>query len=183
VIDDYVKSLSEDLGGVELTHRASYLANFLIAAEREKIEQSYRSANESYITCGTIVDTVGYSAAFTESLAKVVQQNNNDLLASQLNKEMACVMLLMHMPMDIFRTYNKVFYLPIPKSYNLVIPGKKQLAPELRFVDDKIQEYMERIKLPHDVLDGTYEENLEKLLECFTPSELSVSQSDSISSD
>jgi hypothetical protein len=116
-------------------------------------------------------------------LAMVVQQNNNDLLASQLNKEMACVMLLMHMPMDIFRTYNKVFYLPIPKSYNLVIPGKKQLAPELRFVDDKIQEYMERIKLPHDVLDGTYEENLEKLLECFTPSELSVSQSDSISSD
>lgn len=184
LIDGYVGSLSHDLGDIELTHRSSYMANILIASEREKIEQSYRSAERSYLTCGTIVDTVGYGAAFAETLARIVQQGQEStMLANQLQKEMAAVMLLMYMPQDIFQMYTKLFYLPIPKSFDLVLPGKKELAPELRFVDDKIQEYMEKVNLPHTVLDGTFDENVERVLECFSQSKSSPSVSSLVSSD
>lgn len=179
VIDKYVEPLIEDLD-IDIGPNSTYKANLLVAMEREKKELKLRKDREDYIVCGTTIDSASYTAALIESIAALGMQLES--MQAQVQKEITGMTVLTALSIDLVNVYDRVFYLPPPKSANLIVPGSDRgIDPQLLAVDAQMKAFFEYTSYPHVVLDKTLDENVEKVIECLQLSGSGVSSSEPIS--
>jgi hypothetical protein len=186
IVDNIPQELSEYLNGVDISHRSNFTVNLLVATEREKqIRHLASQEGINYISCGTLIDSLCYSSAFVGPLAQIAEDNKSNMLVQQLQAEVAGFHALYYLTMaNLFRDFDKIFYLPIPPSLDIVLSGRPELPQELRQVDTEMQQVLSRLSAPHVVLSGTVAENVKRILECYSPSsESDAGSSESTSSD
>jgi hypothetical protein len=179
IVDAVAEDLSDYLGGIEISHRSSFIPNLMMATEREKRLQHLRANNQDFISCGTLIDSVCYSSAYIGPLAQILEENKSGLLQRQVESEIAAFHAMMYTALRVIGAFDKLFYLPVPKSLEIELPGRPALAPELKQIDTEIQSVLQSLNLPVVTLDGSFDENVERVSKCFLKSsELSAGLSE-----
>ena len=143
--------------GVKGDHYAT-LANYF---NRAAMEDVIRARGDSYITCGTVVDSIAHLNARLKLLSQMVQLPNTQAMAE---REMLVGQLLQTYIMDGRWQVSFAWYLPLPDK--IVLPGVNSNNESTydAEVDAILRDINLKMQLNIPVLVGTPEQKVEKMM-------------------
>ncbi len=162
IIDDIPKSIEEDYGMAVGIHGA-YLVNWLIAMRRFDAETALAQEGRSYISVGSLVETIAHGARNIE-LMSVIQ---TDEMQDRLVREMHATTALTFMFIDTFK-YSYGFYIPLSQ---VVLPSGSSNGNDAdqdtynRAIDANIVKAFEKFGFTLPTLTGSVEVMAESMLE------------------
>lgn len=156
-IDDIPRELEED-GDLAVGIHGAYLVNMLIAVRRFDTERFFRRTEQSFITVGTVVETMAHGAHNIELMSMV----QGEEMQKRITREMHATTTLTFMFLDTFK-YSYGFYIPLSQ---VVLPTENaQSTSYEQSIDKNIELVFKNFGFELPTLTGTVDEMAQTMFE------------------